>query len=130
MRAREKERLPKSFIMPDESCKWDFILEKHAADDAKRGPCPNGGRRNALMTDLTRITTSHVRTEDRTDPLSINEPQNNGSSNMRQNMKQNSDNDTDTSLEPLDELIEKMDSESEEEQWQREFDDFFRRQEQ
>ncbi|MGZ4908918.1 MAG: hypothetical protein ACXVIG_05585 [Halobacteriota archaeon] len=37
MRAYEKERPRKSFIMPNESFKWDFILEKYVtADDAER----------------------------------------------------------------------------------------------
>ncbi len=37
MSVYEKERPLTSFIMPNESYKWDFILEKYAAeDDAER----------------------------------------------------------------------------------------------
>ncbi len=34
MRVYERERPLKSFIIPNESFKWDFILEKYVAEDA------------------------------------------------------------------------------------------------
>ena len=66
MRVHERKKPLTSFIMPNESFKWDFILDKYAAeDDARREAASK--RRTAKRADdgLTRITTSRARNEDR-----------------------------------------------------------------
>jgi len=65
MQAKEKLEKPlKWFVLPNESYKWDFILESTSLRTLSKRPLPKAwGLNNSLMMALTRTTSSRTRDE-------------------------------------------------------------------